>query len=494
MVILVDDETPRMAINDGLEIEVGEVKIINNKVLKATDLDTEDSILTYIIRYGPNQGFLQKRTPFGTFENITVGMNFTQNEIDQDMIMYIHNGQEGVRDLIKFDVTDGINPLIDRYFYVTVGGIDMVFPDVINKGVSLKEGGRVTLTTDLLSTSDHNSPDEHLVFTITRAPIRGHLECTDAPGMPISLFTQLQLAGNKIYYIHTADDEVKMDSFEFEVTDGYNPVFRTFRVSITDVDNKKPVVTIHGLVVNEGENKLITPFELTVEDRDTVDHLLKFTITQVPVHGKLLFNSTRPVTSFTKQDLNENMIRYKHDGTESSSDSFSFTVTDGTHTDFYVFPDTVYTTRKPQMMKITIYPVDNGVPQVVTNKGGTTLRILPTGHLGFLITSKTLKAEDRDSLHGAVTFKITVAAEHGYLIDLGKGNATITTFTQGKLYYVCLIQWFESQCRWEDMYFFKVSLFITELTYVSEAYTTFKLLFSHFGAWRHLSFLLYGEE
>lgn len=66
-----------------------------------------------------------------------------------------------------------------------------------------------------------------------------------------------------------------MDSFEFEVTDGYNPVFRTFRVSITDVDNKKPVVTVHGLVLSEGESKLITPFELTVEDRDTVDRLLR---------------------------------------------------------------------------------------------------------------------------------------------------------------------------------------------------------------------------
>lgn len=86
----------------------------------------------------------------------------------------------------------------DRYFYVTVGGIDMVFPDVVSKGVSLKEGGRVTLTTDLLSTSDLNSPDEHLVFTITRAPQRGHLECTDGPGMPISSFTQLQLAGSKV--------------------------------------------------------------------------------------------------------------------------------------------------------------------------------------------------------------------------------------------------------------------------------------------------------
>ncbi|KAM6987808.1 FRAS1-related extracellular matrix protein 2b [Tautogolabrus adspersus] len=433
MIIPVDDETPRMAINDGLEIEIGDVKVINSNVLKATDLDSEDSMLTYIIRYGPSQGFLQRTTPFGTLQNITVGMNFTQSEVDLGLIIYIHNGQEGIRDLIKFDVTDGINPLIDRYFYVTVGGIDMVFPDVISKGVSLREGGRVTLTTDLLSTSDLNSPDEHLVFTITRAPTRGHLECTDTPGMPISSFTQLQLAGNKVYYIHTADDEAKMDSFEFEVTDGYNPVFRTFRISITDVDNKKPVVTIHGLVVTEGENKLITPFELTVEDRDTVDRLLKFTVTQIPVHGRLLFNNTLPVTSFTKQDLNENMISYKHDGTESAEDSFSFTVTDGTHTDFFIFPDTVFETRKPQVMKITVLPVDNGAPQIVVNKGAPTLRVLETGHLGFVITSKTLKAEDRDSIQDSVTFRITVFPEHGYLINLGRGNATITTFTQAEI-------------------------------------------------------------
>ncbi|XP_075892924.1 FRAS1-related extracellular matrix protein 2-like [Nelusetta ayraudi] len=433
MIISVDDETPRMEINDGLEIEIGDVKVIDGNVLKATDLDSEDSTLTYIIRYGPGQGYLQTTTPTGTLQNITVGMNFTQNEVNQGLIVYIHNGQEGIRDLIKFDVTDGINPLIDRYFYVTVGGIDMVFPDVVNKGVSLKEGGRVTLTTDLLSTSDHNSPDEHLVFTITRAPMRGHLECTDTPGMPISSFTQLQLAGNKIYYIHTADDEVKMDSFEFEVTDGYNPVFRTFRMSISDVDNKKPVVTINGLVVTEGETKLITPFELTVEDRDTADRLLKFTVTQIPVHGVLLFNNTHPVTSFTKQDLNENMISYKHDGTESAEDSFSFTVTDGTHTDFYVFPNTVFETRKPQMMRINVLPVDNGVPQIVVNKGAPTLRALETGHLGFVITSKTLKAEDKDSTPDSVTFRITVTPEHGYLINYSKGNATISTFSQADI-------------------------------------------------------------
>jgi len=68
--------------------------------------------------------------------------------------------------------------------------------------------------------------------------------------------------GNKIQYVHTGEDEIKMDSFEFEVTDGFNPVYRTFRISISDVDNKKPVVTMTTLRLKEGAAKLITPFEL----------------------------------------------------------------------------------------------------------------------------------------------------------------------------------------------------------------------------------------
>ncbi|KAI5099849.1 FRAS1-related extracellular matrix protein 2 precursor, partial [Silurus meridionalis] len=433
MIIAVDDETPRLAINDGLEVEIGETKEINNKILKATDLDSEDSTLTFIIRYGPGQGILQRKTEHGFFENITVGMNFTQMELDNGYVLYTHNGQEGIRDIIKFDVTDGHNPLIDRYFYISVSNIDRVFPEVISKGVSLKEGGSVMLTTDLLSTSDLNSPDENLVFTITRAPVRGHLESTDTPGMPIVSFTQLQLAGSKIYYIHSSDDEIKMDSFEFEVTDGYNPVFRTFRVSIVDVDNKKPVLTVHELLVSEGHSKLITPFELTVEDQDTAEEFLKFTITQLPIHGKLLFNNSHPVTTFTKHDLNENLISYKHDGTESTQDSFSFTVTDGTHTDFYVFPDTVFETRRPQVMKITISSIDNGVPQIVVNKGVQTLKVLPMSHLGYPITSKVLKAEDRDSIPDTLVFYITTQPEHGYLINLQKGNDSIITFTQADI-------------------------------------------------------------
>ncbi|KAK7882971.1 hypothetical protein WMY93_029145 [Mugilogobius chulae] len=84
-------------------------------------------------------------------------------------------------------------------------------------------------------------------------------------------------------------------------------------------------------------------------------------------------------------------------------------------------------------MKITVIPVDNGVPQIVANKGATTLRVLESGHFGFIFTSKTLKAEDRDSLQNAVIFRVTTSPLHGYLINHGRGNATITSFTQADI-------------------------------------------------------------
>ncbi|GFR88166.1 FRAS1-related extracellular matrix protein 2-like [Elysia marginata] len=426
-----DDETPRLTINNGLQVEVaGEIKTITNKMLKADDLDSSDPDLLYFVRKKPKYGYLRKVIG-DSVTNLTQGSNFTQNDIDRRRIEYVHTGIEGVRDLIKFDITDGLNFLIDRYFYVTIEGLDMMFPKVINKGVELPEGGMVVLTTDLLSGTDLNTPDETLTFTVTRAPGRGHLESSDRPGVPISTFTQLELAGNKIRYVHDLVDEMKMDSFEFEVTDGYNPVTRTFRISLSDVDNRKPVLMFQNLRLEEGGNKLITPFELKAEDSDTDAERIVFTISQVPLHGILLFNDSRTVTVFSQADLNRNMISYRHDGSETEQDSFSFTVTDGTHMDFFVWPDTDSTTRRPQTVQIYILAVDNGIPQMNINRGASYLSELAGARLGFRLSSRVLSTEDRDSPDDSLVYSLTTQPKWGYIINRGIGNRSISNWTQG---------------------------------------------------------------
>ena len=430
MIISVDDETPRLSVNNGLDVERGQTTTVTSDDLASTDLDSEDANITFTVSRVPSYGFLQRKTG-DHIANFTRGMAFQQWEIQAGNIQYTHTGREGVRDLIKFDVTDGINPLIDRYFYVNIDGIDNIYPEVLNKGVQLPERGSIILSTNLLSTTDSNSPDENLEFSVTRKPTKGHLERTDNPGVPIRRFTQLDLAGNKIRYVHTSHDEVKLDSFEFEVTDGYNPVFRTFRISLSDVDNQKPVLMLETLRVREGGSKLITPFEIRANDEDTDDHRIKFHITQ-PSHGKIQYNNSRTVNSFTMRDLNQNLLTYHHDGSETSEDSFSITVTDGTHYDFYVFPDMAYTTRRSQKVPVKIISVDNGFPRIEKNTGASYLESLEDGGTGFHFSSKHLKAVDRDSPEDTLMYDITEPPKYGYIIHSDTGNNSVSNWTQGK--------------------------------------------------------------
>ena len=429
-VLPVDDETPRLTVNNGLDVEMGEIVVITNDDLRATDLDSNDDNITYILQKVPAYGFLQRSAPM--LMNLTRGMNFSQWEIDAGHMQYRHTGRDGVRDLIKFDLTDGHNPFIDRYFYVNIEGLDNTYPEVLSKGVELPEGGSIILTTDLLSTTDSNSPDENLEFTITRAPSKGYLELTDHPGVAITTFTQLQLAGNKVRYVHNSEDEIKLDSFVFEVTDGFNPVFRTFRISLSDIDNKKPILMFETLRVQEGNYKQITPFELKAVDRDTNNRLVRFTVVSSPRHGRLLYNRSRSVASFTMHDLNENMISYKHDGSETTTDGFSVRVRDRTHRDFYVFPDTSTTTRKAQMVPIEIIPVDNYIPRLKHNKAATSLSLYEGIGLGFLFTRQYMMAEDRDSPNDKLVYVITRPPKLGYFINGVGGNRSINSWTQGR--------------------------------------------------------------
>ena len=62
-----------------------------------------------------------------------------------------------------------------------------------------------------------------------------------------------------------------------------------------------------------------------------------FTIIKSPLHGNIEMNRGNgwsPASVFTMTDIYENHISYLHDGSETVTDNFSFTVSDGTNSNF----------------------------------------------------------------------------------------------------------------------------------------------------------------
>eukprot|EP00118_Oscarella_pearsei_P004303 m.18164 g.18164 ORF g.18164 m.18164 type:complete len:3072 (+) comp27610_c0_seq1:382-9597(+) len=435
----VDDESPRLKINRGLYVTVlGGSAFIEKRLLTATDIDSVDSTLTYVLRQLPRIGYLQVFAN-GVWRNTTLNQNFTQKQIHAKHVRFLSNGKEGGRDKIRFDLTDGINSHFDLEFIIDVRRIDSTPVIVRTKMLIVDENGFAIITTDYLSATDDNTDDKDLKFMILTPPQFGHLENTDNPGAPISMFTQIQLAGNKIIYRHTDSGEDGTDTFEVRVTDGTNDVVRSFMVGITGGDDELPVLENRGLTLAEGETKVITPYELNVEDADvgTDKKKLVYVVKQSPRHGRIL-RKGRVVSRFNQHDIENNYISYEHDGSDTISDEFLFTVSDSVHNQFIALPNQA-PTRRAQKFQVTIQPVEDVKPVLKvmnpTNElhiGGTPGHMFPKNMVGTCFTSGNLRATDPDSDDDMLEYWPTTP-DHGYFINIDNASQKLDHFTQREI-------------------------------------------------------------
>jgi VCBS repeat-containing protein len=100
---------------------------------------------------------------------------------------------------------------------------------------------------------------------------------------------------------------------------------------IISVDDTAPIlITNNGLNIAEGQSKVIPIDSLEANDDNTANASLVYTITSAPANGRLE-KATNPgvaVSSFTQQNVMDNVVQYVHNGGETISDSFVFKVSD----------------------------------------------------------------------------------------------------------------------------------------------------------------------
>ena len=79
-IILTNDEKPEIVTNKKLMVEVGESRVISNRVLHVTDKDTEDSEILFKILETPTQGELIRSIPGTADEVLRQGDTFSEEQ------------------------------------------------------------------------------------------------------------------------------------------------------------------------------------------------------------------------------------------------------------------------------------------------------------------------------------------------------------------------------------------------------------------------------
>ncbi len=191
-------------------------------------------------------------------------------------------------------------------------------------------------------------------------------------------------------------------------------------------DNAAPTITTNnGLTLDEGATASITTAELSASDGD--GDPITFTVTSGPSHGQLE-NSDNPgssIPTFTQANLVAGKIRYVHDDSDTTSDSFVFKISDGTDE------------LTNQQFDITVNPIDDTAPTVsITSSESDPTNVSPftatftfsedvTGFTVDDITVGNGSASNFAATSGSVyTADITPAADGAVTVDVAAGVCT----------------------------------------------------------------------
>jgi VCBS repeat-containing protein len=413
------NDVPTLVANTGITVnEASSANIISNANLQVTDVDNTTAQIIYTLNVAPGNGTLYNgAAPLG------VGNTFTQNNIDLNTINYTHDGTETNNDSFTFTVADGSGGNIGAtVFNITVTPQNDNPVLVTNTGKTVNEGAtnQTILTAELQTTDADNTPVQ-LTYTLTAVPTNGTLDI-GGPALGIGgTFTQNDINSNLLQYDHDGSETIA-DAFTFTIADGAggNIGATTFNLTITP-QNDNPVLAVNtGKTVNEGATTQIIPnTELQVTDVDNTNVQITYTLTVAPTNGTL-YNGVAPLiagNTFTQNDINSNSINYTHDGTETISDAFTFTVADGSGG---AIGATVF--------NITITP-QNDNPVLANNTGKT----VNEGAANQTILTAELQVTDVDNTPAQLTYTLTVAPTNGTLDIGGPALGVGGTFTQNDI-------------------------------------------------------------
>ncbi|XP_010193932.1 FRAS1-related extracellular matrix protein 1 isoform X2 [Colius striatus] len=432
-VIPVNDEIPALSKKDDIEVNMGETRIISSAVLSAEDKDTPRGRIFYLFEKLPENGQLQLKVG-QSWTTLQTGMKCTQEELDMNLVRYVHTGAIGTKnqDSFRFYLWDGYNrsPAVD--FYINIKDMEKRDIAVFTKPLRVLKGNLVYITTDVLLALDGTNKPEELLYVITSPPQYGQIEHVSYPGIPITSFSQMDVARQIVCYVHNTKQVVPEDTFRFIISNGLRTKHGTFIISLEAVDQDLPTLFRNtGLRIVEGATALLSPDVLQLSDSDTDKENLTFLLAQLPQYGNLYYRGAVLLQyNFTQQDVNNGNVAYKHRGGDSQTDRFTFVATDMTNQGFIV---NGRVQSEPVAFTIQVDRLDKVAPKIIRLHCFSDVELLENGKYGIYITTRSLKASDPNTEDDKIFFKILRGPNYGYLENTTTGGCIQEGFTQKDL-------------------------------------------------------------
>ena len=304
-------------VNSGIILSEGDSAAITESRLKTISPIASSSNVVYSVTSGPDFGSL--------YLDSTLTTNFTQADVDNGILVYLHDGSEASSDTMIFSVTDGVETITNQVFPIIFNPIND--PPVLNTntGITVLEGGSEAITNAELFASDPDNTNAEIVFTITQGFSHGMFRRGTEQ---TTSFNQADINANTISYKHDGSETLS-DEMIFSVTDGVDTITnQVFSIVINPINDPPVLTSSEPLYVYERTTATITNSELEASDSDNIPEDLTYTITQQPSHGTLL-KAGELITTFTQADINNGLIQYHQIDNNQTTDYFDFSLSDG---------------------------------------------------------------------------------------------------------------------------------------------------------------------
>ena len=402
-----------------ISVSVSPVVDITNDSL-ATN---EDTAISANVLTGTNGATADSFEGTPVLTSVTQGANGTVTFLANGTVTYTPNANFNGTDSFTYSITSG-GVTETATVTVTVNAVND--PTNITGGTS-GTGNEDTTLTGTLTATDVDGLSDGTVFTVTTNATNGTASINPATGL----------------WSYTPNADYNgTDSFTVTLTDDAgNSTTQVISMAVTPVNDAPTVAVNTGSTVAEGGTNTISGSELAVTDVDNSAAQLTYSIGTGPAYGRLELTTAPGVlaTTFTQADIAAGRLIYIHNGSEPTSDNFTFTVNDGAGG---ALGSTTVT--------LTITPV-NDTP-TITSDGGTSTA--PINVLENVSAVTIVTGADVDLPAQALTYNIsggadqarfTINATTGALNFTAPPDFEVATDANGDNVYVIQVQVTDSQ-------------------------------------------------